>query len=541
MTRIRIAFQPLPLAVSLATAGMLFTGSSQALSFQPSDDLKINWDTTVSYGLAWRTEKRDHALSNGGANPAIANGDDGDNAFDRGSLINNRAAFLTEADFKFRDDYGLFVRATGFYDDVYHRSNDNDTGTSNCFAGGHCSEPDHFSDETKDQLGDDLRLLDTYAYGTWQVNDHPLNARVGNQVVAWGESLFNGFGISGAMSPVDANKANTPGIEIKELFLPVGQVFTQYALTDALGVQLYYQYQWKRSELSPVGSFFSTTDYIDKGGFNDSTGAQRRAGDDTPGNSGQYGVALTYSVEQLNNTEFGLYYLRFSDHTPQLDFLTDWNKGQYTARYFDDIHLYGASFSSMVGDTNVSGELSYRDGQPVLVDTGLTPQPVRANTAQALVSFIHSFGAQPFADNTTLTGEVGYNRVMDNDKAPSFTAFVPTGAGGFAQIQTANTDKLYYDRSAWGYTLNLSLDYNNVFNGWDLSVPLIYSQAVNGNSSMPGSFGLGEGDDRFAVGTTWRYLNNFTIDARYNVYLGNPSETTLADRDNFSLSAKYSF
>lgn len=541
MTRTKTPVPRITLALPLSALGLLFAGQSQALSFQPSDDLKINWDTTLTYGLAWRTEKRDHALSNGGSNPAIANGDDGDNAFDRGSLINNRASFLTEADFKFRDDYGLFVRATGFYDDVYHRSNDNDTGTSNCFVGGRCSEPDHFSDETKDQLGDDLRLLDTYVYGTWQLNGKPLNARVGNQVVAWGESLFNGFGISGAMSPVDATKANTPGIEVKELFLPVGQVFTQYSLTDALGIQLYYQYQWKRTELSPVGSYFSTTDFIDKGGFNDSTGLQHREGDDTPGSTGQYGVALTYSVEQLNNTEFGLYYLRFNEHNPQIDFLTDWNQGGYRARYFDDIHLYGASFSSMVGDTNVSGELSYRDGQPVLVDTGLTPQPVRAKTAQALVSFIHSFGNLPIADNTTLTGEVGYNRVMDNDKAPSFDVFVPTGAGGFAQIQTANTDKLYFDRSAWGYTLMTTLDYNNVFNGWDLSVPLIYSQAVNGSSSMPGSFGLGEGDDRFAVGTTWRYLNNFTIEARYNVFLGSPSETALADRDNVSLSAKYSF
>ncbi|MDN6860773.1 DUF1302 domain-containing protein [Pseudomonas sp. CAN2814] len=540
MTRIRIAFPPLPLALAISGAGLLLASQAQALSYQFNDDLQLNLDTTLSYSLAWRTEKRAHALSNGGSNPAIANGDDGDNAFDRGALINNRASFLTEADLKFRGDYGLFVRATGFYDDVYQRGNDNDTGTSNCFAGGRCSKPDHFSGETEDQAGDDLRLLDTYVYGTWDLSGHTLNARAGNQVVAWGESLFNGFGIAGAMSPVDATKANTPGIEVKELFLPVGQLFTQYSLTDNLGVQLYYQYQWKRNELTPVGHFFSTTDYIDEGGFNDATGQQRRLGDDTPGNSGQYGAALTYTVEQLNNTEFGLYYLRFSDHSPQLDFLSDWNTGNYRAIFYDDIKLYGASFSSMLGETNVSGELSYRDGQPVLVDTGLTPQPVRANVAQALVSFIHSYGAMPFADNTTLTGEVGYNRVMDNDRAPSFDVFVPTGAG-VAQIRTPNTDKLYYDRSAWGYTLNLTLDYNNVFNGWDLSVPIIYSQAVNGNSSMPGSFGLGEGDDRFAVGTTWRYLNNFSIEARYNMFLGNPSETTLADRDNLSLTAKYSF
>lgn len=540
MTRIRIAFQPLPLALAISASSLFLAGQSQALSFEPSDDLKINWNTTLSYGLAWRTEKRAHALSNGGSNPAIANIDDGDNAFDRGSLITNRASFLTEADFKFRQDYGLFVRATGFYDDVYHRSNDNDTGTSNCYAGGRCNKPDEFPNGTVDQHGDDMRFLDTYAYGTWDLGGHALNARVGNQVVSWGESLFNGFGISGAMSPVDATKSNIPGIEIKELFLPVGQAFVQYNLTDNLGVQAYYQYQWRKTEIDGVGSFFSITDQMDRGGFTDASGMTHRIGDDKPSDSGQFGLATTYTAEQLNNTEFGLYYVRFHDKTPQLDMLSHWNQAEYNVRYFDDIDLYGASFSTVLGETNVSGELSYRDGQPVLVDTGIAPQAVRAKTAQALLSFIHSYGNQRFADNVTLTGEVGYNRVLDNDKAPSFDIYVPTGAG-VALISTPNTDKLYYDTSAWGYTLNLTLDYNNIFNGWDLSVPIIYSQAVNGSSSMPGSFGLSEGDDRFAVGTTWRYLNNFSIEARYNMFLGNPSETYLADRDNVSLSAKYSF
>ncbi|WP_374439314.1 DUF1302 domain-containing protein [Pseudomonas panipatensis] len=541
MTRTRNAVRPLPLALQLSAMGLVMAGQAQALSYQLNDDLKVNWDTTLTYGLAWRTEQRARGLSNGYPNPAIASIDDGDNAFARGSLINNRASFLTEADFKFRDDYGLFVRATGFYDDVYHHSNDNATGTSNCYASGHCAKPDQFPDGTVDQHGDDARLLDTYAYGTWDLSGHKLNARVGNQVVAWGESLFNGFGISGAMSPVDATKANTPGIEIKELFLPVGQVFTQYSLSDALNVQAYYQYKWEKTEIPGVGSYFSTTDQIDEGGYSDAFGMTHRLGDKKPSNSGQYGLALTYSVEQLNNTEFGLYYLRFHDKTPQIDFLSQWNNAAYRALYFEGIDLYGASFSSMVGDTNVSGEVSYRDGQPVLVDTGLVPYAVRGKTVQALVSFIHSFGNLPIADNTTLTGEVGYNRVLDNDKAPSFDVFVPGGGGRYTQVQTANTDKLYYDTSAWGYTVNLSLDYNNVFNGWDLTVPIIFSQAVNGSSSMPGSFGLGQGDDRFAVGTTWRYLNNLTVEARYNMYLGNASETPLADRDNLSLSAKYSF
>ena len=94
MTRIRIAFPPLPLALAISTSGLLLASQAQALSYQFNDDLQVNWDTTLSYSLAWRTEKRAHALSNGGSNAAIANGDDGDNAFDRGALINNRASFL---------------------------------------------------------------------------------------------------------------------------------------------------------------------------------------------------------------------------------------------------------------------------------------------------------------------------------------------------------------------------------------------------------------------------------------------------------------
>lgn len=57
MTRIRIAFQPLPLAVAISASGLFLTSQAQALSFDVNDDLKINWNTTLSYGLVWRSEK----------------------------------------------------------------------------------------------------------------------------------------------------------------------------------------------------------------------------------------------------------------------------------------------------------------------------------------------------------------------------------------------------------------------------------------------------------------------------------------------------
>ncbi|MGE8153460.1 DUF1302 domain-containing protein [Pseudomonas vancouverensis] len=509
------------LALLLLAGGL--SSHASAMSFKPSDDLSVDWDTTLTYSLAWRTENRDHKLT------ANADANDGDNAFSRGSLINNRSSFLTEANIKWQDDYGVFVRATGFYDNVYDQENDNNTGTSNCFAGGHCSQPDRFSQETIDQHRNDLRMLDYYAYGTWDLGGHNLNARLGNQVVSWGESLFYP-GISAAQSPVDATKSTTPGVEVKEILLPVGQLFTQFALTESLGVQAYYQYDWEKTQLFGVGSYFSTTDYIDKGGFNDATGFLIRLGDDKPSSQGQYGLAFTYAAESLNNTEFGIYYARYHDKTPSLDFQTD--LGHYRAVYFDNIDLYGASFATVIGDVSWAGEVSYRDGTPVMVNNGFS-SPVRGKTMQAQTSAIYVLGPTAWADNTTFTGEFVYNTVISNDKSQPVNL-----APGFS---LPGTDSLVYDREAWGYTVQVNLDYNDVFSGWDMSIPFTYSTASHGDSSMVGSINSGEGDDRASIGSTWTYLSNFTVEARYNAYLGNANNAPWADRDNVALNFKYRF
>ena len=463
---------------------------------------------------------------------ANVDGNDGNNAFDKGSLINNRISFVTEANFNWRQDYGVFLRATGFYDNVYDQSNDNGTGTSNCFAGGRCSRPNRFSDDTVDQHREDLRMLDAYVYGNWRVAGHNLNLRVGDQVVSWGESMFYP-GISGAQSPVDATKSTTPGVEVKEILLPVGQVFGQINLTDALNLQAYYQYKWEKTELFGVGSYFSSTDYIDEGGFNDASGFLTRLDDEEPSDSGQYGVALTYTAESLNNTEFGLYYVRFHDKQPSLDFRPSLT-GHYQVRYFDDIDLYGVSFATNIGDASIAGEVSYRDGQSVMVDD-LFSTPVRGKTLQSQLSTVYVFGPTRFANNITLAGEVVHIHVLDNDTSEPIELFP-----GFI-LPGSSSDSLVLDRDAWGYTVQVTLDYNNIFSGWDMSVPITFSSAANGDSAINGAINDGAHDNRFSIGSSWRYLDNFTVEARYNAYLGNPNNTGLADRDNVALNFKYRF
>lgn len=526
---IRTTIAPTPLGAQIRLAALMLAGGlagqAHALSFQPNEDLSLDLDTTLNYSLAWRMEDRDDKLV------ANADGNDGTNAFDKGSLINNRFSFLTEASLNWRDNYGMFVRATGFYDSVYDQSNDNGTGTSNCFAGGHCAKPNRFSDDTVDQHREDLRLLDAYVWGNFDLAGRTLNLRLGDQVVSWGESLFYP-GFSAAQSPVDATKATTPGVEVKEILLPVGQLFAQYSLTDNLNLQTYYQYDWDETELFGVGSYFSTTDFIDQGGSNDASGFLRRLADDKPSDSGQYGVALNYTADWLNSTEFGLFYSRYHDKAPSLDFRSD--LGFYRVRYFDNIDQYGVSFATVLGDTSIAGEITYRDGQPVMVDD-IFSTPVRAETLQSQVSVIHVVGPTFFADNTTLVGEVVHHHVLDNDGSTPVSPFP-----GFV-IPGSSSDSLSLDRDAWGFTIQATLDYNNVFSGWDMSIPLTLSVAANGDSAITGTINSGANDNRMSIGSSWRYLNNFTVEARYNAYLGNPNNAPLADRDNVALNFKYRF
>ncbi|WP_426757626.1 DUF1302 family protein, partial [Pseudomonas aeruginosa] len=131
-------------------------------------------------------------------------------------------------------------------------------------------------------------------------------------------------------------------------------------------------------------------------------------------------------------------------------------------------------FGTVLGDTSIAGEVSYRDGAPVMVDNGFS-SPVRAQTLQAQVSMIHVVGPTAFADNTTLVGELVYNTVLDNDASTPVTL-----APG---LTLPGTDSLVLDRDAWGYTVQATFDYNDVFSGWDMSVPVTYSSAAQHDSA----------------------------------------------------------
>ena len=331
-------------ASALALGGLLYGLPAQAIEF---DDGPItgSLDTTISHGMTFRVGKRDSELA------GKTNSNDGNLNYDRG-VVSNTSKFTTDLDVG-TDDFGVFVRATGFIDF------ENDNGAR---------ERTPLSDAAKDRVARNLELLDAYVTGTFDVGDSIVDARLGRHVLNWGESTFIPNGIN-AINPFDVSKLRLPGSELREALLPVGLASISVAPTDNVSVEGFYQLDWEETEIDAVGSYYSVTDYVGPGarkavvtavttndlggGFGPLTQAINadlaaytapnpldgtripipqppqqvhdpdfasvlRGADRTPDDSGQWGLALRYLAEDLNDTEFGFYFMNYHSRLPTI-------------------------------------------------------------------------------------------------------------------------------------------------------------------------------------------------------------------------------
>ncbi len=137
---------------------------ADAIQFEFKDGtITGSWDTTLSWGNAWRVEDRDPALigiANGGTAFGV-NGDDGNLNYDKGT-ISNVFKVVSEIDLTY-ENIGAFVRGTYFYD------------TENENGGPRDRTP--LSREALELVGSDLKLLDAYAWMHFDVADKPAEIR----------------------------------------------------------------------------------------------------------------------------------------------------------------------------------------------------------------------------------------------------------------------------------------------------------------------------------------------------------------------------
>ena len=391
------SFSKKPISIGVAAAlslTMLTTLSSQAAKWD-FGDVEVSFDSTFSVGSSWRTESRNwnnniskannpnsgispfhptlnptgyHTFLNANPNSAVlwqgdggysANGDNGNLNFDKSEAFSQLFKGSHELDIHY-DGMGIFMRGMYYYDFAMM---DNDRDWTNQLSG-QINDPCNDS-EAKSQVCTDVRLLDAYVYGNFDIGDMPFSIRVGQQVISWGESTLIGHGIS-EINPVDIARLKAPGAELKEAFIPFGAVWGSLGITDNFNIEAFYQYSWEKTVLPPPGSYFSTNDFAGDGGNNNNVqlgfsgnpdmdvnylmaglnqiGDMLRSGDPalmaaagqaylayptkvtlrSPGKSaewepddgGQYGLRLSWYLPELNDTELSLYYVNYHSRRP---------------------------------------------------------------------------------------------------------------------------------------------------------------------------------------------------------------------------------
>ncbi|AYC33966.1 DUF1302 family protein [Pseudomonas cavernae] len=510
--------------MGLVAAIALANGQAQAgETIEFDNGATLDWAITGSYGMGVRTEGQASAL----IAPDQINSDDGDRNFDKGSLVNNSVGALGELILR-KDDYGAVLRGSTFYDAVYHGSNDNDAPDTVNKSG----DFNEFTSDTKHYAGGRSRILDAYVFKGWTTEGgQRIDAKAGEHMVVWGDSLLFP-GVSGAQSPVDVVKASLPGVETKDVLLPVGQVSAQWTINETFTLGGYAQYEWTGNELPPVGSYLSTVDVIGPGrevlkaGFFDIP----YAGTDEPRSSGQWGLQMRY--RPIGDLELSLFRINYHDRNPSgvdIIFPPTGPLG-YRVNYFEDIHLTGASFTTRLGDTQVSGEWSYRDGAPIQVTTPGGPTAAKGKGQQMQLSFMRILGDRPWSSQTTLLGEIVHVRADSVEDVNGFDDF------------TFKNESEWQSQTSTAYSAVAIFSYPGVATAWDLDVPVRFSQVLEGSTPMSGAISGAQGDRRLTVGTTFKYLGNLQVELAYNAFLGeaDPIKRQLADRDYATLSLKYS-
>lgn len=574
----------------VAAAVMLVCANQSASAFETlefANGARLETRINTTYTLSSRMEEADPLLA------AATGSNDGNNNFDDGALTANRLALLFDGKLSKPlgggGEIGFVLSATTFYDDVYQQSNDNARGSGlpgpgyNPNGVNKARPFDEFSSQAEYYHGGYTRLLDTYGYGSFDVGESSLTLRLGRHVVNWGEALFfPSIGL--AQGPADGSKSIVPGTEVKEILLPEDQVSVSFEATPDWSLLAHWQFQFQETIAPAPGSYLNSSDAVGPGGRcltpwvnvaaipvlgfpgYEGCGFGRRGDDILPSDTGQWGVGTRYRVSPA--TELGLYYLNYSDRTPipeinaftpgpfaasPVPALRPLGSGSYRIRYFEDVELVGATFSTSLGVVSVAGEVSYKDGAPVLVNTlvnpaapnapsSYIPNPTEGKVTQANLNAIANLGRTRIAPMTIFTGEISYVDIgsVAARKAPGVENFPPPQQAFFP----ASKDLSFDSDQAWAAAVTGAFTYPNLFEGWDMAVTLAYSQQIEGRT-LTGGVG-GEGDKRYSIGCNFTRLSNLQLGLNWLGFLGDAStdlkeNRLLTDREQLSFIAKYSF
>lgn len=586
--------------------------SSEACAFQLEtgvDEWSASLENLVEYNAMYRTSKTERIYQDG--QNIFANANDGSEYYARG-LVSNEYKLTSEFHLHAGEDDGLFMRGSAWYDSQL--LDHNPTGGDNPL---HNTDSDQrYPSDLENRSGHNARLLDAYLYSNRYLGEMPVSLRLGRQVINWGEGIYYAEGLN-VVNPVDVGRLVLPNASLKEALLPTNMLSLQLGLNDSLSFESFYGLEWKGNELMPTGAFLGNEDIFGKGsngvlldlrsqlaelgipdtlvpGLNgvDGVVAGARYGhEEEARDSGQYGFALRYMAQELNNTEFSLYYLnyhskvaflslhkgssfgcsagsggRFADlcgltkaaapeAVPLVDGLDLLDSTRYDLIYPENIHLYGFTVSGNLGDTNLALELTYRPNAPLEPSMSYELEQLASGAllggASGLPIDLGEFGETSALDgrdsidlyrrHELYTGSLSaihsFGPAIGLDSLFLVAELAANHEPG-SLLNTPNYD--YLSPFSWGYTLNLSGSYENALPGIDLLPGLTFRQDVYGTSpALNENFIEGRKSANLELGA--KYGENLTGKLSYTSFWGARKDNPLIDRDNLALNLSYSF
>lgn len=639
--------------VFVVMGSLAVTASAVELQFKDGD-VTGRLDTQLSVGALFRTEGQDARFA-ANEDPLVMaskgystqlNKNDANNNYDLG-LVSMVYKITPELELSFGGNWGIFVRATSFYDSVImgggHDGGDlfpvppfasngiNRYATSSDHPNN--GSGDDFTEDAERYAGQRTRLLDAYVWSDFDMFNRPATVRVGQQVITWGEALFVQNGINTA-NYIDLAALRLPGAELKEALLPLDSVVFNYGLTDNLSMEAFYQFEWKNSEDAPTGTYYSTHDaFPGKGadnviidgrlvaasvnvpaladdfaaytfstygqsgadyGYEQTQVTVNRLRDEEAKNEDQYGLAFRYFADQLNGTEFGIYYSSLHQRLPVVGARLDQvgaglipekiDNTRYFMVYPEGIDMYGASFNTTVGKISLAGDIAYRPKQTIINEVGdnlisslaglaasaaptigeITPHCVRsevggsclsggdlivqgqnyyfydeAETVTASLLSIMSFGPHLGTDDLLAIIELGLDSVHGLNDALRYNSTAAILDDEALILDASDPDRFYLTENAWGYRAIVRADYNDIFAGVLMQPSLRIAHDVEGNSPIGGNFL--ENRKAATLSVDFIYLNNLKVGLQATSFWGGGYSNKLKDRDNASMSLSYSF
>ena len=593
----RPTLKPVAFAVALAVAG-----PAGAFQFKFDNGLTGSFDTTASYGVSVRAGSRDSQLigiANGGESRSV-NEDDGNLNYKRNKPFANLVKATSDLELKY-GRFGFFGRGTAFYD---FENADNDK----------------LGPTAKDRVGKNVQGLDGFVSAAFEPFGKNLRLRAGRQVISWGESTLIPNGIN-VINPVDLSKLRIPGSELKEAFLPTTGVWFNQEVTKNASLEGFVLTNHDKIRIDPRGTYFSNNDFasddsdrviLSFGRRRDQTtppsnpvpptiptlgGAAAalygpfdpaasvwapRAADRNPSDNGQWGIALRYLASELNNTEFGVYYMNYHSRIPlfsgikgtptsvltggpltpticgnaALRSLCHTGTATYFAEFPEDIRLVGFSFNT-AGPFGVAlqGEYSYRSNLPVQYST---PELLLAalGLPNTITGFTQIPGAPTGATAAALVPDgtylPGFRRLKASQFQMTGTKSVPNTLGaeqlvvvgevGYTMFHNLPTDVKFNGPAnflpvtAFGAVLSSAFSVQETGFvtksswGYRLIGRLEYNNALAGGNLAPRLAvshdvrGTGpsfnHGVKSASIGTTWDYQRKWLVDLQYTGYFG---------------------